>query len=415
MKIVTFYSYKGGVGRSLALVNVAHFLARFGKRVVALDLDVEAPGLHYKFGVDLDKSELPLGGAVDVIAHARREGAFPDDLRGAAIEIQSRVEGEPSITFIPAGRAPSAAYWNTLEALDLPGLFRRDSDETGVALFFELIQRIELDFGGPDFLLVDARTGITEIGGVASTILADSLLCFTLDSEESLRGTSVVLAGVQRATAAKERATPDIIPVVSRVAVTPPPGAAEPRADLCKRVAEKLNRSLPADCPPWMASDVVVLAQDEQLMSRESTLLALPTEHRRQLFSDYLDMVYRVVTPKELADGVGRQSARLRKEIFDEPERVTRDAESLAVQSRSPDAWRELLRIYRLRNTRDLAMVAKALNVLGEAAADALVRDTLRAARSDGLLLELSFATHLLNAWRADDEVKQLIQGMVTR
>lgn len=30
MQTITFYSYKGGVGRSLALANVAHYLARFG-------------------------------------------------------------------------------------------------------------------------------------------------------------------------------------------------------------------------------------------------------------------------------------------------------------------------------------------------------------------------------------------------
>ncbi len=41
---VTFYSYKGGVGRSLALLNVAAVLARAGKKVVAIDMDLEAPG-----------------------------------------------------------------------------------------------------------------------------------------------------------------------------------------------------------------------------------------------------------------------------------------------------------------------------------------------------------------------------------
>src|SRR5690348_6063354 len=43
--IVTFYSFKGGVGRSMALVNVAETLAERGYRVILCDWDLEAPGL----------------------------------------------------------------------------------------------------------------------------------------------------------------------------------------------------------------------------------------------------------------------------------------------------------------------------------------------------------------------------------
>ena len=48
MTTITFYSYKGGVGRSLALTNLAIYLAQFGATVAMIDLDIEAPGLHYK-------------------------------------------------------------------------------------------------------------------------------------------------------------------------------------------------------------------------------------------------------------------------------------------------------------------------------------------------------------------------------
>lgn len=45
-RIITFYSYKGGTGRSMALANVAWVLAAAGSRVLAIDWDFEAPGLH---------------------------------------------------------------------------------------------------------------------------------------------------------------------------------------------------------------------------------------------------------------------------------------------------------------------------------------------------------------------------------
>ena len=48
-KIFTFYSYKGGVGRSMALANIAELLYRQGKRVVMVDWDLEAPGLEGYF------------------------------------------------------------------------------------------------------------------------------------------------------------------------------------------------------------------------------------------------------------------------------------------------------------------------------------------------------------------------------
>ena len=45
-KIITFYSYKGGTGRTMLLANVAWILATNGKRVLVVDWDLEAPGAH---------------------------------------------------------------------------------------------------------------------------------------------------------------------------------------------------------------------------------------------------------------------------------------------------------------------------------------------------------------------------------
>jgi len=45
MKTITFYSYKGGVGRTMALANVAWRMAKMGKRIGIVDLDLEAPGI----------------------------------------------------------------------------------------------------------------------------------------------------------------------------------------------------------------------------------------------------------------------------------------------------------------------------------------------------------------------------------
>src|ERR1041385_8457111 len=57
-KIITFYSYKGGTGRSMAVANVAWILASNGCRVLVIDWDLEAPGLHRYFRPFLSDPEL---------------------------------------------------------------------------------------------------------------------------------------------------------------------------------------------------------------------------------------------------------------------------------------------------------------------------------------------------------------------
>src|ERR1700690_1410343 len=66
-QIITFYSYKGGTGRTMALANVAWILAANGKRVLIADWDLESPGLHRYFQpfIDTDVSERP--GIIDII------------------------------------------------------------------------------------------------------------------------------------------------------------------------------------------------------------------------------------------------------------------------------------------------------------------------------------------------------------
>ena len=62
-QIITFYSYKGGTGRSMALANIACLLAEQqvaagGKGVLMIDWDLEAPGLHRYFAKRLTTTRL---------------------------------------------------------------------------------------------------------------------------------------------------------------------------------------------------------------------------------------------------------------------------------------------------------------------------------------------------------------------
>ncbi|MBP5940388.1 AAA family ATPase [Streptomyces sp. LBUM 1476] len=66
--VVTFYSYKGGVGRTMALANVAWILATEGSRVLVVDWDLESPGLHRFYHPFLNDAELSrTTGVVDMV------------------------------------------------------------------------------------------------------------------------------------------------------------------------------------------------------------------------------------------------------------------------------------------------------------------------------------------------------------
>ena len=70
--IVTFYSYKGGVGRSMAMANVADILARRGARVLMIDFDLEAPGLEQYFQIHQPSARRHLG-LLDLLLEFNRE------------------------------------------------------------------------------------------------------------------------------------------------------------------------------------------------------------------------------------------------------------------------------------------------------------------------------------------------------
>src|SRR6516225_3510802 len=76
-RIVTFYSFKGGTGRTMALANVAWILAANGKRVLIADWDLESPGLHRFFQPFMDDDVSSKPGIVDFIR--RYEWAAKDE------------------------------------------------------------------------------------------------------------------------------------------------------------------------------------------------------------------------------------------------------------------------------------------------------------------------------------------------
>src|SRR4051794_40470897 len=117
-RIVTFYSYKGGTGRSMALANVAWILAANRKRVAVIDWDLEAPGLHRYFHPYLEDPDLTeSSGVIDFVMAYAREAIKPAkgepdpswyvpyaNLLRHATSLSYDFRRPGTIDFIPSGR-----------------------------------------------------------------------------------------------------------------------------------------------------------------------------------------------------------------------------------------------------------------------------------------------------------------------
>lgn len=189
MKTITFYSYKGGVGRTLALSNIAKRLAEFGKRVCILDFDLEAPGLHIKLENQIQKQGIH-SGIVDYIYEFSTTGNIPIDISNYL----TRLKSPKNMFFIAAGNPLSNDYWKKLAQINWWELFYSEQSE-GIPFFLDLKEKIKLKYN-PDYLLIDSRTGITELSAITISLLADSVVFFSANNKENIQGCKHVLRSI---------------------------------------------------------------------------------------------------------------------------------------------------------------------------------------------------------------------------
>jgi hypothetical protein len=355
VQTITFYAYKGGTGRSLTLANAAKYLSRLGQSVLAIDLDLEAPGLHHKLrlGSKPVVAPPPLG-VVDYLTHFIEKNAFPEKLAPYVIDVPKEVERDGPIRLMAAGNILSPDYWRRLAGIDWHK-FLFGNDKQGLRFFLEMKERIKEEFK-PNFLLVDARTGITEVGGVATTILPDQVICFVLNNQENLEGTRAVLRGIERASAA--RPTPiRVVPVVSRIPYmfTPPllqkgRRMVDDEPKTLAAIREAICDPKPWDPEPLDLPPLHVLHSEESLAVREGLRIGSKGGvDESPLLRDYLRLFAQVIPTETVASHLDRLVAGAIVDLMDKPERAQSELEELAAYCPHPTSYMALLKLYRLR------------------------------------------------------------------
>lgn len=182
-KVVSFYSYKGGAGRTLALTHTAYLLAKKGKNVLLIDLDIEAPSFFNVFENKLDIEH----GLVDylyerVFQSGKEEPTIKITDIFSEIQLNETLKG--SIYAIPAGKL-SPEYIFQLTQLQPTFISRKDYISS---LIVELEQKL-----GIDIVLIDSRTGINEWGAFSLLDVADDIIFFAYPNNENIGGLKVVM------------------------------------------------------------------------------------------------------------------------------------------------------------------------------------------------------------------------------
>lgn len=192
-----FASLKGGVGRSTALSVVAAHLAARGQRVLAIDLDMEAPGLG---SLLLTPETLPEFGVIDALVENNLSGLdenFFADLLGP-----SSLAGHGGrIDVIPAFGTRSLR--NPADVLaKIARAYAEDLQPDGtVATILDQVRAIVDHYADPtryDTILVDARAGLHETTASAVLGLGAEVLLFGLDEPQTFQGYAVLLAHLSR-------------------------------------------------------------------------------------------------------------------------------------------------------------------------------------------------------------------------
>ena len=187
-RTVTFYSFKGGVGRTTALTHVASILAMGGHKVVAIDLDLEAPGLSTAFKL----KQQPKYGIVD---YFYERSYLPDEVDPSVLITE--IFGEAKIPnargrvfVVPAGYL-SLDYMSKFG--DLYATTVIDGNQNLWSIFKQEIQE-QLK---PDILLIDSRNGINQWGALSLIQAADEAIIFLFPNEQNKQGMELLLKSLQ--------------------------------------------------------------------------------------------------------------------------------------------------------------------------------------------------------------------------
>lgn len=289
MKTITFYSYKGGVGRSLALSNIANKLSQLGKCVFVIDFDLEAPGLQFKFEDEYEHKHNPgMLGLVDYIYSFSNENTLPDKLEDFVDTLEAKNREDKDIYFLSAGNFEDDQYWKKLATIKWSQLFYVENS-FGIRFFLDLKAKIIKKYQ-PDYLLIDSRTGITDISGITLKIFADEIVILAVNNKENQFGTKKIITSLTKPENEILNRHPKIHFVLTRLPFPSDPEARAHEYNIAKSWEYKLNA-----ISPDYNFDVSIIHTDKQINHREIVNIGL-TNNMNTITYDYMQLFKKLLS-----------------------------------------------------------------------------------------------------------------------
>jgi len=338
MKTINFFSYKGGLGRTLTLANVAWYLARLDFKVCIIDFDIEAPGIQFKFNID--KFSKINHGLVDLL-YDRYTKTNKIRLDECFYDIPTK---QGSIKILPCGNIDQNSYFEHLYNLDFKSIVYSDS---GINEIQKIRTEIEEKYQ-PDFLLLDSRTGFTEIGILCTTFLSDSNIYFITNNEESAIGTNIFYNSVKLNREKLLRDPGESTFILSRIPL-------DFNTDIKKKFEEKVREIDNEVTHSYIHSsdalghrEVIILHEDnfnDPEINRDNKF--------KDLIDDYVSLINKFVNKDILTPRLEKITGNLIYKIIDDdanPDLITSEMEAIANNYPHTITFQRLIDIYRLRN-----------------------------------------------------------------
>jgi cellulose biosynthesis protein BcsQ len=305
--ITTFYSLRGGVGRSTALVTCARILAGRGRKVVAVDMDLEAPGLPALFGVEIDHDQSI--GVVDLLTDLDT-GNGEIDLANHLIRV-----GSEDLFCLPAGR-PTADYARKLSFLDPAAWYREERNPLRI-----LIDRLctGLPFK-PDHILIDSRTGISPISGPLLFDVPHLAIIVFFPHPQAREGTGLLASALASARTSRFIEGIPLTPE-PRFLASPVPGG-ESFEKYSRRAKEwvaewlqPLNQKRPGK-PPILDFDVTHVVPYREAFANTDQVSGLKRDWQDyEVVADWVDRLLPSETPASVLATVGSRKDRILSEL----------------------------------------------------------------------------------------------------
>lgn len=180
-KIVSFYSYKGGVGRTVTLIQTAHLLADKGKKVAIIDLDIEAPSFNDVFEDDINGEK----GIINYLYNKLYNIKSDENDSIAKFVSKLNVNSDGEVYVIPAGEI-SLKYIKMLELLKERRIYENQ-------YITEFIMELEKQYN-IDYVLIDSRTGLNNWGALSIADISDEVFLCAYPNKENVKGINLILS-----------------------------------------------------------------------------------------------------------------------------------------------------------------------------------------------------------------------------